>query len=173
MRFAIITASLLAAVLAAPAQGQSSGTSSQLSGLSRCKATQDSSARLACYDQEAARLLGAANSGNIAIVDREQVQKTRRSLFGFSVPDFPFFGKSGPKQPEFKELTSTITSFRSTGNNFYRFTIAENGAVWETTEAATMRDARVGETVRISRGALGSFFAKLGAQREVRVRRVR
>ncbi len=173
MRPAILTASLMAVALTAPAQGQTGAAPAQLNGLSRCQATQDSGARLACYDQEATRLLGAASSGQIAIVDREQAQKARRSLFGFSVPDFPFFAKTGPKQPEFKELTSTVTSFRSTGNNFYRFAIADNGAVWETTEAATMRDARVGETVRISRGALGSFWAKLGAQREVRVRRVR
>ena len=59
------------------------------------------------------------------------------------------------------------------GNGFYRFTIADEKAVWESTEAAHIRDAKAGEPVSILRSAIGSYWAKIGNRRDLRVRRIR
>ena len=163
------------AMLAAPstAKERAIAPSPLVTALGNCTNLRDSAARLACYDRAAPALVGAANSGDIRVVDRESVRKARRSLFGFALPSLPFFNSGDDKDAPAARLESTILSFRSIGNEYYRFAIADGGAVWETTEGATLRDAKSGERVIISRGALGSYFAKIANQREVRVRRIR
>ena len=145
-----------------------------VTALGGCQKLSDSGARLACYDKAAPALVKAANQGDIKVVDRETLRKAGRSLFGFTVPNFAFLG--GNKEDDqaiAKRLDSTITSFSDIGNGFYRFTIAEGGAVWESTESALLRDAKPGEPVIITHGAMGSFWAKIGKQRELHVRRIR
>jgi hypothetical protein len=147
--------------------------SPMVTALANCAKVRDNAARLACYDRAAPALVGAAASGDIRVVDRESVRKARRSLFGFALPSLPFFDSGDDKDAAPAKLESTIVSFRSIGNEFYRFSIADGGAVWETTEGATLRDAKSGEKVIITRGMMGSYFAKIANQREVRVRRIR
>lgn len=174
LRVAILLVSIAFGAAPAVAKEKAAPTSPLVTALGTCQRVADGPARLACYDRAAPALVGAANSGDIRIVDRESVQKARRSLFGFSVPSFAFLGASSSKEEETaKRLDSTITTFRSTGNGFYRFAIAEDGAVWESTESASIRDAKPGEPVTISRSGLGGFWAKIGNRREIRVRRIR
>jgi hypothetical protein len=118
-------------------------------------------------------MIDATDAGDFAVVDRESVNKARRSLFGFALPSLPFLSGNSTKEIAEAKLETKITSFRAIGNGFYRFGIADGGAVWETTEASNLRDANPGEKISISRGAIGSYFAKIGNQREVRVRRLR
>ena len=51
-----------------------------------CLDTRDPSARLACYDREARAAKGAIAAREVGVLDRAEVRRTRRSLFGFSVP---------------------------------------------------------------------------------------
>jgi hypothetical protein len=113
------------------------------------------------------------DSGNFTVIDRESVNKARRSLFGFALPSLPFLSGNSSKEITAAKLDTKLTSFRDIGNGFYRLGIQDGGAVWETTEGANLRDPNPGEMIVISRGAIGSYFAKIGNQREVRVRRVR
>ena len=168
---------LLAAValVASPASAKDEAQPSPLvNALGACRAITDETARLACYDRASDALTGAAARGEIAVVDREQVRNVRRSLFGFSVPKFPFFaGRKDDKEEEQKEITSTVQAFRSIGNNRYRVVIAADNAMWETTEAMPLRDAKTGDKVTITAGSIGSYFMQIGKQRWVRARRVR
>jgi hypothetical protein len=90
--------------------------------------------RLRCYDQTAAALTEAAASGKVVLVDQEDVRKTRRSLFGFSLPKIPFFSGDSSADEAQEELTAKIASASSIGNGKYRMRL-EDGAVWDTTEA--------------------------------------
>lgn len=145
-----------------------------VTALGNCAKLSNGAARLACYDRAAPALVGAANSGDIQVVDRATVRRANRSLFGFSIPSIPFLGGGDDKEEEAaRRLDSTITSFRSLGNGFYRFGIAQDGAVWESTESAMIRDAKPGEAVTITRGGIGGFWAKIGNRREIRVKRIR
>ena len=162
------------AAMAAPATAQKPPlpSSPMMTALANCQKLTDSAARLACYDKAGPALVGAAQAGDLRVVDRESVRRARRSLFGFALPSLDVFGKDG-KDDAPARLESTITSAAPIGNGFYRFAIADGGAVWESTEATQLRDPKRGEPIVITRGALGSFWAKIGKQREIRVRRIR
>lgn len=146
-----------------------------LDAVQACQKVTDNAARLACYDRSVSALTGANARGDLAVVDRSQMREVRRSLFGFSVPKLPFLFGSNDKQvpDEAKELVSTLASFRDIGNGFFRFTIADPQSTWETTEASDIFDPRIGSKVRISRGAIGSYFVEIGSANAVRARRVR
>lgn len=140
--------------------------------IAACKQQVDDAARLACYDKTAAALTDATASGAVVVVEREDVRKTRRSLFGFSLPKLPFFSGDDSQDDKQDELTSTIVSAGSIGHEIYRIRL-EDGAIWETTEGSpAVRDPKKGDTVVIKRGALGNYMMRIAGQRALRARRV-
>lgn len=166
--FACIAGLASSAAIAAPSGSRFDPT---IGAVASCRQIRDSAQRLACFDKAAAGLTTAVEQGEIAVVTREQASKTRRSLFGFAVPEFPFFKKS-KDEGELKEIKTTIVSARPYGPGKHRLQVAEADGVWETTESL-MREPEAGQPVTITRGALGSYWIKVGNQREVRGRRVR
>lgn len=169
--------SVALALIATPAfaQSQAGADSPFITALKACRTVTNPDARLACFDRSTAAIVEGVAKGELAVIDREKVRKVRRSLFGFSLPEFPFFagGKDQDKEAEPKELMSTITSFSATGNGRYRLGIADGQAVWETTESALLNDPRTGTKIEIKSGMLGSYFVSIGGQKWVRARRVR
>ena len=168
--FGLVLASVAGPVMA---KEQTIATPPVVTALADCQKIADGTMRLACYDKAAAALLGASARGDIRVVDRESVRKARRSLFGFALPSIPFFDSGDEKDAAPAKLDSTIVNFSSIGNGFYRFTIASEGAVWESTEGAYVRDAKAGEPITITRSRFGGYWAKIGNRRELRVRRIR
>lgn len=144
-----------------------------IGALRACHSIADSAQKLSCYERAGTALTTAEESGEVAVVHREQVRKVRRSLFGFAVPKFPFFSGRDEDKEEPREIVSTVQGFSSIGNGRFRITIAEASAVWETTESSMLRDPKPGEKVTIEGGTLGSYFIQVGTQRWVRARRVR
>jgi hypothetical protein len=140
--------------------------------LSACRAQTDDAARLRCFDEAAAALARAADSGDVVVVDRDDVRKTRRSLFGFNVPKLPFFSGDESASDQQDEITAKIASAYSLGNGKFAIRL-EDGAIWETTEAkAAVRTPRAGNEVTIKRGSLGGYFLRIAGQRTLRARRV-
>lgn len=161
-------------LFALPASAQQAPPPSPLIGaLAACRGLTDDAARLACYDKASEALTGAAARGDIAVVDRDQVRKVRRSLFGFAVPKFPFFDRKDDKDDEPKEITTTVQGFGGAGNGRFRVVLADSYGTWETTESAPLRDPKNGDKVTIKSGVMGSYFMQIGKQRWVRARRVR
>lgn len=171
----IVSAAGLGVLLAAPASAQQQQPSPLYNQLTACRAIADTQARLACFDDASAKLAEAVEKGNLAVIDREQVRKVRRSLFGFAVPKFPFFGDkdSEAEDDEPKEIITTMRAFASIGNGRYRVSIAEPQSVWETTESTSYVEPRTGAKVTIKGGVLGSYFMQVGSNRWARARRVR
>lgn len=142
-------------------------------GLERCQRITGKDERLACFDAEVGQLLDAARGGRVVLVDQRTVRETRRSLFGFSLPRLPLLGGAGGETAGDQEMTSTIRSARAIGNGHYRFSLADGGAVWETTESYVNFDPpAAGQKVVIRRGPLGSYMIRIAGQRGVRGRRV-
>jgi hypothetical protein len=161
-------------LVASSASAQEASPPSPLvSALAACRTITDEGARLACYDKTSEALTGAAARGDIAVVDRDQVRKVRRTLFGFAVPKFPFFNRKDDKDDEPKEITSTVQGVGFAENGRFRVVIADSYGTWETTESVPMRDPKNGDKVTIKSGAMGSYFMQIGKQRWVRARRVR
>jgi hypothetical protein len=173
LRVGTLVAALAVCATPAMAKDRAIARSPLVTALGNCQKVADSAARLACYDKAVPALVSAENSGDIKVVDRESVRKARRSLFGFALPSIPFFNSNDEKDAAPPKLESTVINFSSIGNGFYRFTIADDRAVWESTEAAEIGDPKSGEPVTITRTAIGSFWAKIGKRRELRVRRIR
>ena len=100
-----------------------------------CRAITDSTQRLACYDAEVARLDEAATKNEVYMVDKQQVQKTRRTLFGLPLPNLGLFGGGDDDNEEnqIAELESTVKSASYNGEGWV-ITIAE-GSTWQQMES--------------------------------------
>lgn len=162
------------AVLSTAAMAKDPPRQSPLVGaLQACQAITDAGQRLACYDREAGALLAATSKGDVAVVDKSEVRKARKSLFGFGMPKIPFFSGDDTADVASETLESTVKSANGIGYGKFRMVIAEGNAVWETTESyGTMREPRAGDKIVIKRGPLGSYMIRIGSNRGVKGRRV-
>ncbi|HET7709511.1 MAG TPA: hypothetical protein VFK50_08280 [Sphingomicrobium sp.] len=141
--------------------------------IAACRQIADSTQRLACFDKASGDLVAATQKGDVSVVDRADLRQARRSLFGFNMPKLPFFSgdKSGDEVSD--KLVSKITAVKELPHNRYVVRLADGNALWETLESfGAFHAPRVGETVEINRGPLGSFFLRFGKQRGVKGRRV-
>ena len=163
------------ALLAGPALGKDQPKPSPLVGaLEACRAIADPTQRLACYDKEAAALVTATQTGDVAVVDKAEARRARKSLFGFAMPNLPFFSGDKSADEVSDTLETTVTKASGIGYGKFRITIAEGNAVWETTESySTMREPRAGDKISIKRGTLGSYVLRIGTNnRGVKGKRV-
>lgn len=135
-----------------------------------CRSVSDPSARLACYDERASAVDAAARKDELLVVDRTQVRKARRSLFGLTLPKLDIFGGGDREGEGFSEIESTIS--RAYYSNYRWNVILEDGARWIQVDTKTpARDPKPGQKIRIRRAALGSFFANIDGQTAIRMRR--
>ncbi len=162
------------AVLAVPAVAKDPPKQSPLVyALESCRAITDAAERLACYDKQAGALLDATSKGDVAVVDKSEVRKARKSLFGFAMPRIPFFSGDDSADVVSDTLESTIKSANGIGYGKFRMVIAEGNDFWETTESyGTMREPRAGDKIVIKRGTLGSYMLRIGSNRGVKGKRV-
>jgi hypothetical protein len=175
---------ILAAVAAAPASAafaQANNPTANstrpenplLKALEACRTIPDAAQRVACYDAASAALVNATTSGQVRVVDQNEVRRARRSLFGFSLPRLPWFsGDDSVNDPD-DRLESTIKSawlLKNVGR--YRIVLADN-AVWETTESKLNWIApRPGQKITILKGVLGNYFLQVDGQVGIRGRRL-
>ncbi|WP_226896198.1 hypothetical protein [Polymorphobacter sp. PAMC 29334] len=179
MRSTIFTTGLLlagaafasASVMARPAARTTAETTGVIAELTGCKTLTDNAARLACYDQAAAKLAAATASGDVKVLDREDIRATRRSLFGFDLPKLPFFKGDDSAKDTPEELDAVIRSIKAVPYGNFVLTM-EDGAVWASAEPLP-RDPKVGVKVHLKKGAMGGYFMTVGAMRAVRATRVR
>jgi hypothetical protein len=171
MRGLLVVAALFAA---GPIAAKDKAPPSPLvTAIDRCRQIADPTQRLACYDSAAGALVQAANAGTVAVVDQNEIRQARHSLFGFTLPKIPFFSGDTTADEAQRQLDSTITSVRPLNNGYYRIVIADNNAVWETSESNISFDPpRPGQKISILRGQLGSYFLRINGQIGVRGRRV-
>ena len=169
---------LLAATIttATPAQAQGGeAENSYLEALKTCQAETNPEARLACYDRAAGAILAAEDSGDLRVIDREDVRRTRRSLFGFSLPDLGIFGRGDDEddgeEEAFKVLNTTIERVGGSYETGYVITTAE-GAVWQLDEAPRL-SPKLGQAVEIRNAALSSYYVRVNGQSGVKARRIR
>ena len=175
MRFWIFAALLATSATAATAKERKpAATPPQMQALIACRSETNDVARLQCYDRAAAALADATAKGNVVVIDKEDVKRTRRSLFGFNLPSLPFFqGDDSQEEKEAEEIEAVIQSAKAVGYNLWQLTL-EGGAVWQTSEASSrLPTPKAGTKVKIKKAALGSYklsIKDLGHVRAVRVR---
>lgn len=172
LRFPAVLGFVFATFLACDTSAQmGNGRAATLEGLARCRGIVDPGERLACYDEAAAALDTAERSGELVVLDRQQVQETRRQLFGFQIGN-PFAGRlNGPEEPEIDSIETTLKSAGLVADGKWLFRLAD-GSEWRQIDSGGVRFRdREGEPVRVRRASLGSFLMTVGNSRAVRVRR--
>lgn len=166
---------LLAAGVAAQApNAASSPTTAPLpwQSLVACRSIAEGTARLACYDREVAAFEAARGRHDVAVIDREQIRQSRRSVFGLSLPRIALFGIGGEQGDEAEPYRGTIRSVRETRDG--KWMIGVDEAVWQTTEVeAFSGPPRVGSSVTIRRASLGGFILTAEGRRGLRAVRLR
>ncbi|HZU52090.1 MAG TPA: hypothetical protein VE968_09475 [Sphingomicrobium sp.] len=170
----LAVAALIVSGAAAQSKERPTAPSSTLvSAIDHCRHITDPTQRLACYDSAANALVTATSSGEVSVVDRNDVRKVRHSLFGFSLPKVPFFSGDTTANEAQNKLDSTIVSVRQLANGYFRIGIADNNAVWETTDSSiSLSPPEPGQKIEIVRGALGNYFIRINGQIGVRGKRV-
>lgn len=176
MRLSATCAMLLMAMVA-PARAQESGAGPQVvARVAECRAIRTDAERLACFDRAAAALDEAVSKRTVVVLDKQEVRRTRRSLFGFSLPNLPFFGndRKDDDEPDAEEVTrldTSVTQVSQAGYSAYVVTLAEGG-VWRFTESDRAFYPKAGDKITIKRGGLGNYMASLNGRRALRIVRV-
>lgn len=176
-RATILAAGAATLLLAgAPAAAQADRTA-VLNILVECAKIDDPTARLACYDNNIRSAGGVARTtipgrapgplGGGAPVAANTPQ-------GFGYEDVRAPQRFQAPSGQLQEISTKVTAVRPREPGIYMVTL-EGGAQWVFAEGvqSAYRVPRVGSTVEIERGALGSFLMRFDGQSPVPVRRVR
>lgn len=153
----------------AQAQDAAEPRSAVLQALTGCRAIADNAARLTCYDRESLALDQAEQTGQVVVVDRAQVEQTRREVFGFSL-NLPILSR-GVQAEEVTSVSGILKSARQGGDGKWVITL-EDGAVWRQVDDESLATRpRPGAAVEIRRAALASYMLTVNGGRVLRVRR--
>ena len=146
--------------------------SSLVTAAAQCTTITQAAERLACYDKAVGALISAEQKREVVVIDRAQVRQTRKTLFGLNLPNLGLFGDTSDKDgPDaVTQIESTLAKAEMTSGGWL-FTLSD-GARWRQTDDNILGGRpRVGNTVIIRRGALGSFKLSLAGQPAIKVRR--
>jgi hypothetical protein len=136
----------------------------------QCRAIAGAEERLACFDREVAAMEAARVSGQLVAIDRQQVRRTRSSLFGLSLPNLHIFGDDS--DDEARSVETTIRSARQGPDGRWVIQL-QDGARWAQTDDHDFAIyPRAGQPIRIRRAAMGSYLANVNNQSAIRVRRI-
>ena len=161
-------------LLTAPiADDRTPKTNPLVEALAACLAIREDARRLACTDDAAAKLVAAEHAHDVVTVDRAEVHRARRSLFGLDASSAgDVLAAHLPAADRIDRLETTLAASAPVANGRWTLTLAEGGR-WQTVEAwEPLAALHPGDAAVIHAGALGSYVLKLAGQRVVRVKRV-
>lgn len=177
-RAQLATLAFTIAFAAVPASAANQGESrtapdqplpAQVQRLMECRAIADSAQRLSCFDREAGTVAEAVAKRDLVVVDREGVRRTKRTLFGLSLPKLGIFDSDGE---EISQIESMIDGVGHNSDGGYVF-ILNDGSRWtQIDDRPIALEPERGDKVVVKRAALGSFMLSVARQPGVRVRRV-
>ena len=166
----LFTTALTAGSTPAAAQGsESQPVPGQVQRLVACRSIADSAQRLACFDKEARTLADAVAKRDLVVVDREGMRRTKRTLFGLSLPKLGLFDDDGE---QVSQIEGEIDGVGRNADGGYVF-ILKDGGRWSQIDSRPIAlEPERGDKVIVKRAALGSFMLSVARQPSVRVRRV-
>jgi len=173
MRPGLILIGGFSAALAVAANARSTpetGTPATIKSLLACQSVADPTQRLSCFDKAAQGLSDAMTKREVVVVDKVRANEAKRSLFGFSVPNFSALFGGGDEQVN--QIESTVTGAFENGYEGWTVKLAD-GSTWQQTDGNPVAlPPRKGDKAVVRRGAMGSYFLKLGSQPGFRAKRV-
>lgn len=136
-----------------------------------CLTVPDRDARLACFEDAATKLKAATERRDIVVVDKNQIKKTKRTLFGLPLPRIDILG-GDEGQEEVKQVDGIVASAHRDGDGRWVVSL-QDGAVWQQIDDRPVaRAPRAGFTVRIERATMGTFMMSVQNQPGIRVKRL-
>lgn len=171
---ALVALALTGAAAAVAQQAERAGSDALLDSLRSCRSIADDAQRAACYDASAGALVTAVEAGDVRLVDREEVRRTRRQLFGLNLPETKLLKLDERDELEETQdlFETTIASGRQVGPTTWRFTTVE-GAVWEINNPPRkIAPIAAGDKVVFKKASLGYYFIRINTQIGVKGRRV-
>jgi hypothetical protein len=173
MRLWLILIGGIASVLGTSAEARSNpptGTPAAVQSLLACQSIADAGQRLSCFDKAAQGFADAMTKKEVVIVDKARANEAKRSLFGFSIPNFSSLFGAGDEQ--LNQIESIVTAAFENGYEGWTVKLAD-GSTWQQTDSAPVAiPPRKGDKVIVKRGTLGSYFVKLGSQPGFKAKRV-
>jgi hypothetical protein len=146
------------------------GTPQTIQQLIGCRKISDSAQRLACFDRQSDVLSQALAKKEVVVIDKQRANAAKRSLFGFSIPDFG--GLFGGGDDDVKEIASSVTRVSKDGYGAWVVTLAD-GSTWAQVDDSELGlGPEKGDKVVVRRGSFGAFFLRVGGQPGIRVKRV-
>ncbi len=162
-----------ASATAALAQATKAPPSDALKNLTNCRDIANGRERLTCYDREVANLAAAQSRKDVVIVDRQQLNRTRKTLFGLALPDLGLFGSDTPGEEGVSRISSTIKAANQTPYGKWILRL-EDGASWVQMDSRDLPiSPKPGHPIEIRKAALGSYLANIKGQVAIRVQRLR
>ena len=173
MRNGWLFAGALGTVLGAGAQAKPmppSAPPAAVQSLLACRAIADPAQRLGCYDKQAQSFAEAVGKREVVVIDKARANEARRSLFGFSVPNFSaLLGGGGD---EMSQIASTVEGAAENADGGWTIKLAD-GSTWTQTDGTPVAlPPRRGDKVIVKRGTLGAYFVKLGSQPGFKAKRI-
>lgn len=158
-----------------PAQSPKTAGSEAVAGrivddMTACRTIAQDAARLACFDRTVAAFETARTANQLRVIDREDIKRTKRSLFGLSMPRLNLFGGGDNAEPEITEIDGVVRTVREMAHGL-TIVILEDGSQWQFTEQVTLQP-RAGDPIHIKRGALGSYFGSVKKRVPLRIKRI-
>lgn len=142
----------------------------QIDRLINCRSIADPQQRLACYDREAGAVAESLARKDLVVVDRDQVKKTKRTLFGLSIPNLGLFDDD--KETEVSQVEGEVARVARNGDGGFVFFL-KDGARWSQIDSRPIAlEPEPGDKVIIKRAALGSYMLSVNRQPSVRVQRI-
>ena len=173
MRAALTLIGAFAATFATAAQARSTpdtGTPQAVQSLLACQSIADAGQRLSCFDKAAQGLAQAMSKKEVVVIDKARANEAKRSLFGFSVPNFGALFGGG--DDAVNQIESTVSGAFENGYEGWTIKLAD-GSTWQQTDGASVAlPPRKGDKVTVKRGTMGSYFLKIGSQPGIRAKRV-
>lgn len=172
MRLGLILIGSIAALFAPAASARTppTGTPATIQSLLACQSITDPGQRLSCFDKAAQSLADAMSKKEVVVVDKARANEAKRSLFGFSIPNFGALFGGGDDQVN--QIESTVAGAFENGYEGWTIKLAD-GSTWQQTDGTPIAlPPRRGDKVIVKRGTMGSYFLKLGSQPGIRAKRV-
>ena len=137
-------------------------------GLLACRSIADATQRLSCYDRQSGAVAQAIEKRDVVVIDKGRATAARRSLFGFSVPSFAGMFGGG----DLNQIEGTVAGVTQNADGGWIIKLAD-GSVWsQTDDTPVALDPRRGDKITVKRGALGSYFVKIGSQPGFKAKRI-
>ena len=146
------------------------GTPQSVQQLIACRTITESAQRLACYDRQSDALSTALAKKEVVVIDKARATAAKKSLFGFSIPNFG--GIFGGNEDEVKEISSTATRVQQDPYGAYVVTLADGLTWYQQDDAPLGLGPEKGDKIVVRRGSFGAFYLSVNGQPGIRVKRI-